>query len=223
MFYYWLVLSFLLTIFWQEKCFLKLAYFSQLRNVSVTFLANFIFVSPKIVFPLNKFYCHGRLTEGVKNKETYQPFYVFLSMGHSFIQPFTRLVHTFFIYLNELITERTVREWKLSLVAANVEAKHDSFSFFKALDMNTQFAPGLSVKNRSFSCFQKRIFVVLIYSGIPIFGNSLLCLTSPSWLEYSWKETLLLKIQKIKKWDMPENINNTFISVWILKNSIFPC
>lgn len=53
-------------------------------------------------------------------------------MGHSFTQSFTRLAHTFFIYVNELITKGTAREYKTQpSVIANVEAKDDSFSFLK--------------------------------------------------------------------------------------------
>ena len=49
----------------------------------------------KLSFSLKKFYCQGRLTGGVKNKKTCQTFVLFLSMGHWFIQSFTRLVHSF--------------------------------------------------------------------------------------------------------------------------------
>lgn len=55
-------------------------------------------------------------------------------MGHSFTQSFTRLAHTFFMYVNELITEGTAREYKTQPgVIAKVEADDDSFSFLKTV------------------------------------------------------------------------------------------
>lgn len=129
-FYYSLVSVFSLSQIFDRKNSLRLAYSSQFKNVPVTFQANFIFSSQKLSFALNKFYCHRRLTWGVKNKKTCQTFCTF-SVNGSFIYSVIHKVSSFFKRQYELITERTARESKTQPdVMANVEAEHDS-SFFK--------------------------------------------------------------------------------------------